>query len=284
MTQSGDVLVDGRSGGLCFDRVEIALDQRPVLRGVTLDVPPGSVTALVGANGAGKTTLLRLATRWLHASAGRIEIEGRDVESFSRAELARHVAVVPQESVIPFPFRVDEIVAMGRAPHLRRLGFETRHDVVLVRSALERTGIAALSARSVLTLSGGQRQLVALARALVQDAPILLMDEPTAFLDLRHRVEVLSLARAEAARGRAVLLVSHDLALAARFCDRLALLAGGCITAVGAPADVLTPGHLRDVFGIEAQILVAPDGTPVVVPLVRAGGEARGIAAAEEGS
>jgi iron complex transport system ATP-binding protein len=155
---------------------------------------------------------------------------------------------------------------MGRAPHLGLVAFETPEDHARVETALADAGIAELASRSLSELSSGQRQLVALARALAQDAPTLLLDEPTAFLDLRHRVDVLSLARREAARGRAVLIVSHDLGLVGRSCDRLVLLADGRVAAEGSPAEVLTPDTLRAAYGIEAEVLRAADGAPVVLP------------------
>ena len=251
---------------LRFEGVAVALGGRPVLRGVDLEVAAGEVVGLLGPNGAGKTTLLRVATRVAHADAGRVLVGGRDVASISRAALAREVAVVPQDTQLPFPFRAAEVVLMGRAPHLGLLGFESDDDVERARAALARVGIAHLADRSLLALSGGERQLVTVARALAQDPRVLLLDEPTAFLDLRHRVEVLELLRALAAEGRGVLVVSHDLGLAARFCDRIALLAEGRIARVGPPSAVIDPAALRQVFGIDAQVVAGPDGTPIVLP------------------
>jgi iron complex transport system ATP-binding protein len=221
---------------------------------------------LLGANGAGKTSLLRIATRVLAPDEGAVRLFGRALGEFSRAELARQIALVPQRSEVPFPFAAVEIVRMGRAPHLGLLGFESRADVALAERAMEEVGIRELARRSILELSGGEQQLVALARGLVQATPILLLDEPTAFLDLRHRVQVLGLVRRLARAGRSVLVVSHDLGLAARYCDRLALLSGGRVLAAGPPAQVVTPAHLRAAFGIEASVFPAPDGTPVVLP------------------
>ena len=251
---------------LAFEGVEARLGERDVLRGVDLALAEGEVLGVLGANGAGKTTLLRIASRVLRPSAGRVLLAGQPIERLGRRALARALAVVQQESFVPFAFRVGEVVLMGRAPHLGLLGFESPSDVTRACDAMERVGIAALADRPLSGLSGGERQLVMLARALAQDPEVLLLDEPTAFLDLRHRVEVLELVRAVTREGRSALVVSHDLALVARFCDRLALLAEGRILAIGRPAEVLTPERLRQAFGIEADVLAAPDGSPIVLP------------------
>jgi iron complex transport system ATP-binding protein len=256
---------------LRFDSIALSLARLPVLRGVDLELGEGEVLVLAGRNGAGKTSLLRIATRILHPDAGEVRVAGRCLADYGRRELARVLALVPQETSVPFPFSVAEVVLMGRAPHLGLLGFESKRDLRIAREALERLGIDHLADRSILEVSGGERQLAMVARALAQQARILLLDEPTAHLDVSRRLEVLALVRELADEGCSALVVSHDLGLAARECDRLAVLGEGRILAAGPPADSLQPDLLRRAFGVEAEILRAADGSAVVVPR-RSGG------------
>ena len=253
---------------LTLESVGLALGGRAVLRDVTCCVAPGEVVGLLGRNGVGKTTLLRVASGTLAADTGSVCLDGRPLASFSRRALARRIAVVPQDLHVPFPFLAGEIVLMGRSPHQGWFGFESSDDVRRAREAMERMGIAHLENRSVLELSGGERQLVMFARALAQGPELLLLDEPTAFLDLSHRVDVLQVVRERVAAGGSAIVVSHDLGLSARVCDRLIVLADGEVVAQGVPAEILRPELLRRAFGIEADILDGPDGLPVVVPRV----------------
>ncbi|HEX5065504.1 MAG TPA: ABC transporter ATP-binding protein [Myxococcota bacterium] len=254
------------AAALAFEDVALRLGGRELLRGVSLALAPGEIVALVGRNGAGKTTLFRVASRILRPERGEVRIAGRALGSLSRRELARELAVVPQDVGIPFPFLAGEIVLMGRAPHQGGLGFESADDLARARAAMEAVGIADLASRDVTALSGGERQLVLVARALAQDPRVLLLDEPTAHLDLRHRTVVVEHVRRFVEDGRSALVVSHDLNLAARSCDRIALLAEGRLLACGKPAEVLDAASLRATFGIEADVLPGPDGAPLVVP------------------
>ncbi len=238
---------------------------RRVLRGVSLELAGGEVVGVIGPNGAGKSTLLKLLTRRLAPTEGSITLAGRPLSEFGRFELARHLALVAQAPVLPGGFRVREVVAMGRAPHLGLFGVTGPADAAAVAAALDVTDTERFALRRVETLSGGEQQRVVFARALAQQPRYLLLDEPTNHLDLRYQVELLSYARAQAEGGVGVLVVLHDLNLAARSCDRLLVLSDGELVAQGAPRQVLTAGLVREVFG--AQVRVIDDGgTPVVVP------------------
>jgi len=254
---------------LRLDAIALRLGEKAVLRGASFELSPGEVVGLLGPNGAGKTTLLRVATGVLAPDAGEVLLGGQPLAGLSRRARARTIAVVPQQVEVPFPFRAGELVLMGRAPHQRGFSFESREDIAHALSAMDRLGIASLADRPIFELSGGERQLVVLARAFAQQSELLLLDEPTSFLDLRHRVLVLRAVREFAAAGGGALVVSHDLGLASRICDRLVLLADGRVVAQGAAAEVLRPDILAAAYGIETDVLSAPDGSPLVVPRIR---------------
>lgn len=239
-----------------------------VLAGVDLEVDAGELVAVLGPNGAGKTTLVRIATGGLTPSRGSVSLFGDALGELPRRERARRVAVVPQESRAVFDFTVREIVRMGRAPHLGLLGIEGPADREAAEEAMRETDLLGLADHRLAELSGGEKQRVLIARALAQGSPLLLLDEPTAYLDIRHRLEVYRLARElRVSRGLTVLSVSHDINLAARFCPRVVLLHRGRVLADGPAAEVITAGNLREVYGAEVRVLPDPDrGNPVVLP------------------
>lgn len=250
--------------------VNFAYGRRRVIDNVSLDAAAGEAVGIIGPNGSGKSTLLRLLSGVIDPATGRVDVRGRPIGAYTRAELARIVAVVPQETAIELPFSVTEVVLMGRAPHLGRFAFENPRDLAIARSAMARTGVLDLADRSILELSGGERQRVVLARALAQEAPILLLDEPAAFLDIRHEVEIYDLLRNLQSEGTTVVTVLHDLNLAALYCDRVILLDDGRIAAAGPPADVITYANITRVYGTEVYVDVnTVTGAVNVLPLSR---------------
>jgi iron complex transport system ATP-binding protein len=233
---------------------------------VSFTIAAGEVFGVIGPNSAGKTTLLRLLTRVVAAARGEVRLDDRPIGGLTHAELARRVAVVPQDAPRPFPFSVEQLVLMGRYPHGPGRFFESDDDRAVARAAMAATGVLELAALPLEQLSGGERQRAMLARALAQQPKLLVLDEPTSHLDLRYQAETASLIqRLNAERGMTVLLVSHDLNLAAEVCDRLLLLAGGRVARVGTPADVLRRDTLEAVFGCAVSVDVNPvSGRPVV--------------------
>lgn len=230
--------------------------ERAVIRDVTVQVGSGEMVGVIGPNGSGKSTLLRLVSGVVRPWSGRVSIETRPIESYSARELSRRVAVVPQETRIDFPFTVTEVVLLGRTPHLSALAFEGANDLTIAHQAMERTDVAHLAARRITELSGGERQRVILARALAQEPSILVLDEPSAFLDIRHQVEIYDLLRDLQAEGLTVVTVLHDLNLAGLYCDRLVLLADGAVACAGPPETVLQYQTLTEVYGTEVYVIL----------------------------
>jgi iron complex transport system ATP-binding protein len=229
---------------------------REVLKDITIAVAPGELVCLLGPNGAGKSTLLRAITGAIEPSRGVVLIDDVPRHEFSRASLARRLAVVPGQTVVAFPMRVEELVALGRVPHEHPLLGPREADVAAVERAIERVGISHLRGRDVRELSLGERQLVVLAMTVAQGARLLLLDEPTVHLDLGHQVAVMELLRDLALNGGVtVLAVLHDLALASHFFPRLILLRGGQVVADGAPADVLSADRIRQVYGVDPAVV-----------------------------
>lgn len=252
--------------GLLMEGVTAGYAGVPVVRDVGLGVRSGEVVGLVGPNGSGKTTLVRVASRALRPRSGRVSVNGVDPYRAGSREAARLVAVVPQDVTPAFAFTVLEMVLMGRTPHRPAWGGGGPEDWVRVRAAMAATQVHHLADRPIDELSGGERRRAILAQALAQDAPVLLLDEPTTHLDIRHVLDLLGIVRGLAVRERtAVLAVLHDLNLAASTCDRLVVLHGGTVVAEGIPSSVITPSLLRSVYGVEADVAVdEATGQPVV--------------------
>ncbi|ANJ07223.1 heme ABC transporter ATP-binding protein [Streptomyces parvulus] len=254
----GDVLAEAEA-------VRVLLGGRPVLDGVDVRVRAGEVLALVGPNGAGKSTLLGALAADVPAAEGVVRVHGRPAGEWSAPELALRRAVLPQSASLSFPFPVAEVVRMGRAPWAG--GEREAEDDAAVAEAMARTEVAGFAGRPFSALSGGERARVALARVLAQRAPLLLLDEPTAALDLRHQELVLRLCRERARAGDAVVVVLHDLALAAAYADRVAVLRAGRIAAEGAPAEVFDEDLLSEVYDQPVEVLPHPrTGALLVVP------------------
>jgi iron complex transport system ATP-binding protein len=244
-----------------IESLDLGYGPRTVLAGVSLAVARGTVTALIGPNGAGKSTLIRAASGVLAPRAGRVLVDGEDVARLAPDRRARKVAVVPQAVHLPEAFTALDTVLLGRTAYLGWLGRETAADQEAARQAMARTSTLELAERRLGELSGGERQLVLIAHALAQAAPVLLLDEPTAHLDLRHQAEVLALVtRLAHADGFAVLMALHDVNHAARHADRVAVLAGGRLAAAGEPAEVLTAPVLSTAYGLPVKVIPHPDG------------------------
>lgn len=240
---------------LAFEGVSIARGSRTIVADVSLAVEPGEVVGLLGRNGCGKSSLLRTTFRSLRPASGRVLLGGDDVRSLPRRAIAQRVAVMAQEPVDDLGMTVADSVLLGRTPHHRGFGQDTAEDRALAECAMARTGVLHLAHRTVPTLSGGERQRVLLARALTQQAEVLVLDEPTNHLDLAYRFELMRLV---ADAGVTTLVALHDLDLALGYCDRVAVLDGGRLAAIGSPAEVLSPSLVHAVFGVEATPTVHP--------------------------
>jgi iron complex transport system ATP-binding protein len=249
-----------------IDDVCHAFGDVTVLDGVDLTVDRGELVGLVGPNGVGKTTLIRMVNGILTPDSGAVTLDGDRVDELGSKATSRRVATVPQDTHVGFAFTAEQIVQMGRTPHRSRLDWSDDADPV--EAALDRTRTAEFRDRRVDELSGGERQRVLLARALAQDTPALVLDEPTANLDINHQIRVLEIVEELIAEGRAGLAAIHDLNLAARFCDRLCLLGDGIVRAVGTPSDVLEDAELDDAFATTTAVTQNHvTGTPVVTPV-----------------
>lgn len=243
-----------------LENVSASIGNREIVRDASVGFAAGDLTALVGANGSGKTTLLRLCAGLLTPDSGRVLLEGGDLQTMSRRRIARQIAFTPQDTHLDFRFTVRDTVAQGRYPHRGRFELETDADRASVEAAMELADVSHLASRYVTELSGGERQRVLVARSLATESDVILLDEPTANLDIRHALDALALLRRLAAAGKTIIIALHDLNHAARFATRIALIREGVIVASGAPDVVLDRAAIREVFGVDAHRAVTPDG------------------------
>jgi len=256
---------------LAVEGATIGYDDRVVVSDLTLEIPAGKITTIVGANACGKSTLLRAMARLLRVRAGRVLLDGAAIDTLPSRDVATVLGLLPQTPISPEGIAVADLVGRGRYPHQGWFRRWTPQDDEAVEDALRATDILDLADRAVDELSGGQRQRVWIAMALAQQTDVLLLDEPTTFLDVAHQVEVLDLLTdLNRSRGTTIVMVLHDLNLAARYTDHLVALREGRLVAQGAPRDVVTPELVAEVFGMTAQVVPDPvSGTPLVVPVGR---------------
>lgn len=271
---------------LAFSNVAFGYDTVPVVRGVSFAARAGRILGILGPNGAGKSSLVRLAAGLRRPWSGMIRVVGRDVSTLARLDVARLVALAPQDGALPEGFTVEQSVLMGRTPWLGWLGAIGRRDREITRDAMAATRVLHLADRAVDTLSGGERQRVVIARALAQESPVMLLDEPTSHLDLAHQAAMMDLA-IECARDRAICVVGvfHDVNLAARSCDDLLFLREGSIVAQGTPEEAFTVTNIEAVYGVSVQsvpgpgsggpLIIVPDRAPRRAVHVAPNGEAR---------
>ena len=256
-------------GQITATALHCAYDGTEVLRGVDLHLRPGDFVGIIGPNGSGKSTLLRALSGTLHPSRGEIILFGRSLSRLSRREIARRIAVIPQDSPMLFAFSVLDIVLMGRTPHIGRLRGVDERDLEIALRALERTDTLHLKDRLITELSGGERQRVVIARALAQEPEVLFLDEPTSHLDLNHQVEIFDLLyHLNVETGLTVLCVTHDLNLSSEYCERIVLLKEGQIVDSGPPEQIITAENIRSVYGAEVIVERNPIGRAPHVVIV----------------
>ena len=240
----------------------------PIVKGVDLTIPSGRISVIIGANACGKSTLLKTLARLIAPQSGAVLLDGRSIGSWATKDLARTLGLLPQSPIAPEGIVVSDLVGRGRHPHQKLFRSWSARDDAAVAEALEVTGIADLADRSVDELSGGQRQRVWIAMALAQETGVLLLDEPTTFLDVAHQIEVLDLLTdLNRSKGTTIVMVLHDMNLAARYADHVFAMRGGELVADGAPGEVMTSELIADVFGLDATVIPDPvSGAPMVLP------------------
>ena len=256
---------------LSAESLTLAYGDRTIVEQLDLRVPPGRITAIVGANGCGKSTLLRALARLISPRSGQVVLDGKALHGRPPKEIARTLGLLPQAPIAPEGIVVADLVGRGRHPHQKMLARFTAHDYEVVAQSLDATGITEFADRSVDELSGGQRQRVWIAMALAQQTDILLLDEPTTFLDLAHQVEVLDLLTdLSVSRGTTIVMVLHDVNLAIRYADTLVAVKDGKVLAMGAPSEIVTRTLIEEVFGLPNSITSDPvSGKPMVTPIGR---------------
>jgi iron complex transport system ATP-binding protein len=255
---------------LRLDNISLGYDKQTVLRNVNLEAKPAEMLGIIGPNGAGKSTLIRGITRLIQPTSGKIFLNGNEISGIPRQKLAQLVAVVPQNPTLPEPFTALEVVLMGRTPHLGLLRYEGEKDLTIVKNVMEATQTISFAERRVGELSGGERQRLTIARALAQEPKIILMDEPTANLDINYQIETLNLARELCQKQELIVVLTlHDLNLASQYCDRLVVLGKGTVYCQGTPQTVINAETIKDVYGAEVHVYPHPVNklpTTLIVP------------------
>jgi iron complex transport system ATP-binding protein len=250
-----------------IEDISLSYNHHPVVQNLSFQLNPGEMVGLLGPNGCGKTSVIRALSRSISLKAGHIRLDGKEIGIISRSDLARQIGVVPQNPSLPETFTVFEVVLLGRNPHLGWLRNESPGDYSIVNWAMERSGVTELADRRIGELSGGEKQRVTIARVLAQEPKIILLDEPTANLDISHQVELLTLVKGLCKEKNLVVLIAiHDLNLAAQYCDRLLLMKDGRIQAAGAPREVITEVNIKDVYNTASHVYPHPENNlPVVL-------------------
>lgn len=262
---------------MTVEGIEFGYEKKCIINGISFEVMDGEFFGIIGPNASGKTTLLKIIDGILRPWKGRVLIEGRPISEMTRRDVAKRIAMVFQENRLNFNFNAFEIVLMGRTPYLRPMGFEGKKDIDIARESMALTDTWNIANRDINELSGGERQRVFIARALAQEPTVMLLDEPTAFLDLRHQMKVMDLLQTlNNKRGMMIVLVSHDINLASQYCKRLLLLKGGTIRSIGLPSHVVTEENIREAYETPVFVDINPQtGSPRVTLLSNSSWDAK---------